>query len=306
VIRVKNNEDYTQAYQRLEGRLLERAGVAVRARMVKLPSGCVHVLEAGAGEPVLILHGGGGVGAEHIPLLARLSQRFRVILPDRPGHGLSEDFDYRCDLERANVAFVAALLDELGLERASLVGNSYGGLMAVQFSLAHPERVSKLVILSFFPGINRKLPLMMRLMVAPVLGALLARTVGRPTVENTRKFFKMLLVAHVDRMAEELVELEALHSRRHASSLSGMFREGFTVRGVRPRYIVGEALPRLSVPTVFVWGERDPFMPVEEARRVAARIPGAQFVLIPDAGHLVTSDQPLETAAYLERVLGDR
>jgi pimeloyl-ACP methyl ester carboxylesterase len=299
-----DSDPYAQAYRRLQGRLLERSGADVRSRFVKVPRiGRVHVLEAGAGAPVLILHGGAGVGAEHIPLLAGLSKRFRVVLPDRPGHGLSADFDYRCDLRRANVEFITALLDELGIQRAALVGNSYGGLMSVHFSLAHPQRVSKLVILSFFPGVDRKLPLMMRLMVAPILGAVLARTVGRPTVENTRRFFSQVIVAHIDRMPEELVELEALHSRRHNRSITGLFREAFTVRGFRPRYVVGEELSRLSVPTVFLWGEHDRFLPVDEGREVAARIPGTRFVVIPDAGHLVTSDQPIETATLLERAL---
>lgn len=296
---------YEELYERLQGQLLKRAGAEVTSRYVDLPQAGarVHLLEAGTGDPVVILHGGAGVGAEHIPLLAHLSRRFRVVLPDRPGHGLSGDFDYRRDLTQANVEFVAALLDELGIERAAIVGNSYGGLMAVQFAIAHPERVSRLVLLGFFPGIDRKLPALMRVTVVPVLGSLLGRIFGRPTVNNTRKFFSKLLVAHIERMPDELVELEALHSRRHGRSIAGLFREGFTVRGFRPRYLVGADLPKLAVPTFWLWGERDAFMPLDSARATAARIPGARFSVIPDAGHLPTTDQPAETARQLEHAL---
>jgi pimeloyl-ACP methyl ester carboxylesterase len=299
-------DGYRQTYSGLQRSLLDRSGVTVESRFVSLPNiGKIHVLEAGAGAPVLILHGGAGVGAEHIPLLTRLSKRYRVILPDRPGHGLSDDFDYRRDLRQANVELISGLLNALGIERAAVVGNSYGGLMAVQFALAHPERVSTLVPLSFFPGIDRKLPLMMRLMVAPILGAVLGATVGKPTVKNTRMFFSKLIVAHIDRMPDELVELEALHSGHHRRSIGSLFREGFTLRGFRSRYVVGPDLPRIAVPTVVLWGELDRFMSAEAGREMTARIPGARFELISDAGHCVTADQPIKTAAAVERALDE-
>lgn len=297
---------YADRYRTLQQQLLDRAGVEVRAGFVTLPSiGKIHLLEAGDGLPVLILHGGAGVGAEHIPLLASLSKRYRVLLPDRPGHGLSDDFDYRCDLRAANIAFIGSLLDALDIPRAALAGNSYGGLMAFHFALAHPERVTKLVPLGFSPGVTRPLPLMMRVVVAPVLGAVLGATIGRPTVKNLRTFFNKLIVARIDRMPAALLELEALHSRRHARSIGRLFREGFTLRGFRPRYLVEQQLPRLAVPMVWLWGDRDPFMSVDEARAMAARVPGARFEVIADAGHLVTSDQPIETAAALNRALAD-
>lgn len=294
--------DYAATYRRAQDALLRRYGVNAASRFVHLEriGSRVHLLEAGSGEPVLILHGGAGVGAEHIPIMARLAERYRVLLPDRPGHGLSDEFEYRGrDLRQANVEFVTALLDELRIDRAAIVGNSFGGLMAVCFALAHPERVAKLVVLSFFPGIDRRLPLMMRLMVTPVLGSLLGRTVGRPSEKNTRMFFSKLIVGHIDRMPDELVELETIHSRRHGRGIEGLFRAGLTPRGFRPRYVVGDELAQLEVPTVFVWGELDAFMTVEDGRRAAARIPGSRFVVIPDAGHMPSTDRPEETAALI-------
>ena len=299
-------EPYADSYGRLQGTLLERYGLAAQSKFVTLEriSTRIHVLEAGTGDPVVILHGGAGIGAEHIPVVARLARRFQVILPDRPGHGLSDEFDYRrVDLRQANVEFVTALLDELGIQRAALVGNSFGGLMALHFALAHPERVSKLIILSFFPGYDRKLPLMMRLIVMPVLGPLMGLTIGRPSLGNTRRFFSKMIVAHIDRMPEELVEMETLHGRRHQRSVGRLFHAGMTSRGFRPRYLVVDELRDLRVPTSVLWGEHDPFKTVEEGRAVASRIPGARFDVIPDAGHLPSTDQPEATADLLEREL---
>ena len=301
-------KNYVSKYGRLQAELLHRYGFDAASRFVQLQSipTRIHLLEGGSGDPVVLLHGGAGIGAEHIDVAARLSKRFRVIVPDRPGHGLSEAFDYkRCDLRQASVEFVGALLDELGLERAALVGNSFGGFMAVCFALAHPERVSKLVILGFFPGIDRKLPIMMRLMVTPVVGTALSLTVGRTSMSNTRRFFAQLIVAHIDRMPEELLELETLHSRRHQGSVSALFRAGINIRGFRSRYVVGDQLSHLKVPTTFLWGELDAFATVEQGRAAAGRVPGGRFVLIPDAGHLASCDQPEATARLLEQELHD-
>jgi pimeloyl-ACP methyl ester carboxylesterase len=301
-------EDYVNTYGRLQAELLHRYGFDAHSRFLPLKQipTRIHLLEGGSGDPVILLHGGAGIGAEHIDVAARLSKGFRVIVPDRPGHGLSDAFDYwRCDLRQASVEFIAALLDELGLERAALVGNSFGGFMAVCFALAHPERVSKLVILSFFPGIDRKLPIMMRLMVTPVLGTVMGLTIGRTSLNNTRRFFASLIVAHIDRMPAELLELETLHSLRHQRSISALFRAGLTIRGFRSRYVVGDQLAQLKVPTAFLWGELDAFATVEEGRAAAGRVPGGRFVVIPDAGHLASCDQPEVTARLLEHELSD-
>ena len=300
-------ETYEGQYSRLQASLFTRFGLAAKSRHLHLQGvpGRVHVWEAGSGESVLFLHGGAGIGAEHIGVVAQLAKHFRVIVPDRPGHGLSESFDYGGqDLREANVGFVASLLDALAIRRAALVGNSYGGFMALNFARAHPERVSHLVHLSFSPGLlDRKLPLMMRLMVMPVLGRVLGATVGRPSNKNTRMFFGKLIVAHVDRMPDELVRLETLHSRHHGTSIVSLFRAAITAGGFRQRYVMRDELPKIQVPTTFLWGERDAFMTVDQGRAAAALVPGARFEVIPDAGHMPSTDQPKATAGLIETAL---
>jgi pimeloyl-ACP methyl ester carboxylesterase len=107
----------------------------------------VHAIDAGQGDPVLFLHGGNSVAAGWIPLLALLSDRYRTLAPDRPGCGLTTKLDYSGVPFRAHaVEFVRDVMDALGLEVASLVGNSMGGYFALVFALAEPERVSKLVL----------------------------------------------------------------------------------------------------------------------------------------------------------------
>jgi pimeloyl-ACP methyl ester carboxylesterase len=305
VLVAREDDLYAERYRELEGRLFERAGLAARSRSVQLPAlGTIHLFEAGAGEPVILLHGGAGIGAEHIPVVALLARRFRVIVPDRPGHGLSDRFSYRgIDLRQANVDFVGALLDSLGLAKAALVGNSYGGYMALCFALARPDRTSRLVILSYAPGVDRALPAPLRVMVAPLVGWILGRTIGRPILANTRRFFAMLLVAQIDRVPPELLELETMHSKRHWDGIDELYRNAMTVAGWRRRYLLGAELPRLGVPTAVVWGERDACGSVDVGRRLAERIAGARFEVLPGAGHMPSTDAPGPCAAALERAL---
>lgn len=298
---------YSDTYRRLQVKLFDNSKLAAQTRFLDLEGvpGSIHLFEAGHGEPVVFLHGGAGIGAEHIPVVALLAKKFHVIVPDRPGHGLSDDFDYRGkDLRELNVAFVRSFLDALGIRRASLVGNSYGGFMALHFSLAHPERVARLIHLGFSPGLmGRRLPGMMRLMVTPVVGSLLGATVGRPSDKNTRMFFAKFIVAHVERMPGELVQLETLHSRRHATSIMSLFRAGIAIGGFRAKYVMRDELPNVRVATSFIWGERDAFMTAEEARAAAARVPDARFAIIPDAGHMPSTDQPEATASLIQAEL---
>ena len=104
-------------------------------------------------------------------------------------------------------------------------------------------------------------------------------------------------------MPDALVELETMHSERHARGIEGLFRAGLTVGGWRPRYLVGDKLSQIRVPTVVLWAARDAFMPVDEGRKTAERIPGARFEIIPDAGHLPCTDQPDATGLAIERAL---
>src|SRR5580693_5630993 len=126
---------------------------ALHEQTVNVAGKPIFVAEAGNGLPVVMLHGG-GPGAAGVSNYSRnidsLAEHFRVIVPDLPGYGRSskgvdgsDPFGYLADTIRA-------LLDALGIDRASLVGNSYGGACALRLALDTPERVDKLVLMG--PG----------------------------------------------------------------------------------------------------------------------------------------------------------
>lgn len=138
----------SERYRRLQTALLKSRRLPCTECDVDIaPLGLrAHVLEAGAGDPLLLVHGGNGVGAHWLPLMTRLTG-WRMIVPDRPGCGLTDGFLYDgVDMRAHGAAFVAGVLDALEVEAASIIGNSMGGYFALCFALAHPDRVRHLVL----------------------------------------------------------------------------------------------------------------------------------------------------------------
>jgi pimeloyl-ACP methyl ester carboxylesterase len=131
------------------GQVYERvlAGSSMRSRHVEVGGGGVHLLEKGAGPPVVLLHGTRDPAGFLLPLLNEL-QGVHAIACDRPGVGLSDPIDLPRDhyRERA-VEWLDRLLDTLELDTTTLVGHSGGGVWALWYALAHPDRVKRLVLL---------------------------------------------------------------------------------------------------------------------------------------------------------------
>lgn len=115
-------------------------------------------------------------GAFFAPLMAQFDDT-RMIAFDRPGYGLSDKFVYTKENIRHNASdVIGGVLDELGIERADLVGQSGGGYASIQFALAHPERVRRLILIGAIPNFpGSPLPVPFRLMTVPVLNQLLQR-----------------------------------------------------------------------------------------------------------------------------------
>ena len=178
----------TDAYRTAEQALLESHGVKAQSRYVQLshPPVRVRVLEMGAGDgpPVLLVHGLGGVAASWVPLMARL-EGFRLVAVDRPGSGLSDGFDFRdVDLRHHGVDMLTSVLDELGVERATIIGSSIGALMAMWLALERPDRVERLVLFAPPLVLNAGAPLFIRLMGIRFLARLAFRNPSPTSVDN--------------------------------------------------------------------------------------------------------------------------
>lgn len=280
------------------------AGASVCSRRVEVPGGGrAHLLEKGAGPPLVLVHGS-GVGAWFfLPLLEEL-EGVRAVAPDRPGSGLSDAVDLpRRRYDETGVAWLDRLLDALELDSAALLGHSAGGTLALRYALAHPDRVRQLVLIGppALPG--TRCPLPYRLMATPGVGDLLARVPpSRKSVLQFARFMgeretlsahpdlvDLFLVAQRDPLAVSAVRAEV---RVLVSPLALLSRSGWRRRS----RVRADEVRKLSVPTLLLWGEREPLGSVAVAQEVSELMLDARVQAL-RGGHAPWLGQPVQTAA---------
>jgi pimeloyl-ACP methyl ester carboxylesterase len=260
-----------------------------------------YLIERGDGHrPTILIHGGLSQASEWSLLAGRLPGR--VIIPDRPGCGLSYRIDYGrvADFRQAAVDWVLDLVDGIDVDRVDLVGNSLGGFFALAFALAHPERVHRLVAVGAAAGTHPEVPLFARLWGRPVIGPLIGRPISDPETFR-RRVLARLLVAHPERVPRDFITIAIAAATIPGSDRAAhtMLRTVTTLRGFNPKLLLGDDLPGLQVPTLFLWGDADAFAPPSRGQEVAARMPDARFVVLPDTGHLPQVDEPAMVAAAI-------
>jgi pimeloyl-ACP methyl ester carboxylesterase len=289
--------------------LLARHAPDTHVRRVRWSQGETQVLELGAGPPLLLVHGGGDGAFEWVPILPALARTRRVVAVDRPGHGLSDPFDYGgVDLLDHGRTFLGDILDSLELTRTDIAANSIGGLLSAAFASEVPDRVSRLVLAGAPPGVTREAPLPLRLMSLPLVGQPLGRLMmGNPTREGNRKFWGQLQVAHPERLEDAFLDVDVAHTRRNRDSILSLIR--CAGRLIRARLVLGDRWPMPRITTLFLQGEHDAFISrrAEQAwAAIAAEKPNVRVARIPGAGHLPWLDQPERVVAEIEGFLPTR
>jgi pimeloyl-ACP methyl ester carboxylesterase len=291
---------HTQAIEELYRRMLRAADV--HGRFVPRPSGRrVHVVEAGGGPPVVHLHGTNTSSLSHLMLPGRTAG-IRSYLVDRPGCGLSDPEGFRREEFREHaVRFVDDMLDALGLDAAHLVGASGGGIWATWYSLAHPERVRGLVMLGSVPTLpGGRVPVPLRMTATPVIGDLMVRAV-KPGRRMLLRMMASMGEAETILQHPDLLDSLVAGAQDPVATQANLaeLRALITPRGFRTSMrLSAEDLRRLTVPTLMIWGERDPVVPLVQARVVAAQIPHARLEALP-AGHVPQLGNPDRVAALL-------
>jgi pimeloyl-ACP methyl ester carboxylesterase len=230
----------------------------------------------GSGPPLLLTHGYSSTSAMWQGQIAALSKHHTLILWDMRGHGQS---DYPADplaySEALTVGDIAALLDTVGADNAIVGGLSLGGYMSLAFVRAHPERVRALLIIDTGPGFKKDE----------------ARDAWNKRAHETGDRFEREGLEVLKSLSRE--RSSVVH--RDASGLAGAARGMLTQRDAG----VIETLPHIKVPALVVVGADDtPFLAASDY--MAAKIPGAQKVVIPAAGHAANIDQP---QAFIDAVL---
>jgi 2-hydroxy-6-oxonona-2,4-dienedioate hydrolase/4,5:9,10-diseco-3-hydroxy-5,9,17-trioxoandrosta-1(10),2-diene-4-oate hydrolase len=286
-------------------RLFSRYGLALRSRIVELadPPLRVHVAESGSGDPLVLIHGSGMLGATFAPLMAELGG-WRLMAPDLPGFGLSDAHDYAGRGLRGHaVAQLLSLLDALALPRARLVGTSLGAMWALNLALEAPERVSGIVSLGVpavaLPGFRGD-PFFTAIST-PGLGALAAR-LRPPTTRTARRgMVNALGQGAVDRTPDEWFELVRRSMGMPGYPVAMRSHLRLAMRRGRPRAenVLGDSeLRRIATPVLFLWGESDVYGGPEIGRRAAREMPDARLETLP-GGHAVFLDDPVSCARHI-------
>ncbi len=266
---------------------------------VQTPLGDVALLRAGAGHPVVLLHGLGATKASFLPTVAALAGRFRVIAIDLPGFGDS--------VKPIGAAYdppffaraVAGVLDACGIERAHLVGNSMGGRVALETGFDFPDRVGRLALLAPSLAWLRERPL------APLVRAL-------PP--------ELGLLQLAPRGVVEGIVRSVVPGGREGWSAVGVdefLRSYLTPRGRAAFYAAlrniyleeperfWERLKELQGEALFVWGRQDRLVPIAFARHVRDALPAAEHLEL-DCGHVPQLEAPRGDARRDRRVLPAR
>jgi pimeloyl-ACP methyl ester carboxylesterase len=286
--------------------LLEQANVVAESRYVQAGQYRTHYLLAGDGAPLVLIHGAGGGGGNWYRVIGPLSKHFQLYAPDVVGFGLSDKpaFANRPlpEIVQVWIVFVRDFMEALGIERASLAGESLGGFLCGAFALAHPGMVNRLVLVDSL-GLGQ-LPLRYRLM-APFLWRFMSPR-SKPTRERTWAFLARVF-RDSRKLSDDFVEYAYLIGMQPEMQISsfGVMRKLGRSFSISREVLLTDRLGQIKPPTLIVWGEDDTTLPVAHARRAHEWIPGSELRIIPNCGHSPALEQPEEfTRVVVEFLLG--
>ena len=253
----------------------------------------------GRGPVLLLIHGITSSAASWDPVLEQLAMRFAVIAPDLLGHGESDKprGDYSLG---ASASLMRDLMLALGHERATIVGHSLGGGIAMQMAYQFPERVERLVLVSS-GGLGRQVTAALRAVALPAAEYVLPLLASRPLVNAGSK-----LVGWIDQiglrrgadmaaMAAGVASLRDIEARR---AFVHTARSVIDIAGQRVSAIDKLYLAE-AVPTLILWGDRDSIIPARHGIRAHDLLPGSRLRVFEGAGHFPHHEDPVGFATTL-------
>jgi len=264
----------------------------------------LHYVEAGPKDaPVLVLlHGFGSNTITWRATMDALAGEYRLIALDLLGFGYSARSTARVHTLRRRAAQVVGLLDHLGIARATLVGNSLGGAVALQCAWDHPDRVERLVLVDAVAGYDGRggTP-------SPLLGELLRRTpLGTILLANTfyddARFAKGLRAVYHD---PSRLQAETLAGYLAPYRVRGSAASLLAITATPPASDLPHAIAAIQTPTLIVWGRHDRLVPPRYAELLARDLPHNRLVWLEDCGHVPQEECPAEFVIHLRAFLSE-
>ena len=267
----------------------------IRSRYVMAGKVKTHYSETGHNGPPIVLCHGGGAGssgeAGFAALMIEMGKKFQVYALDSVGGFGDTDPNYPTpEGVQSRVDQLEAFIDALCLDPVYMSGNSQGAWVAAKYTLTHPDRVKKLLLvasatISGAMGLN-----------VPVTDGMRALRAYDGTPESMRRILEVL-VNDKSKVTDALVKLRNdAATRPGAREAFETFQKGMQRLtqdpNLRLKYEMNNTLPRLTLPTMFIWGVQDNFAPVDLGRQLEKLLPNIKFHYVDNAGHQVQNDQP--------------
>ena len=242
---------------------MEEKTISVRKGLfdIKLRTG-------GSGDPLLFLHGAGGLRGWD-PFLAELAKSYTVYAPSHPGYETSSGLDVIDDVIDLAI-YYNDFLDTIGLESTHVVGHSMGGMFAAEFAAISPHRVCKLVLVNAVGLWVDEHPVADFFAMTP--DELASALFHNPESDMAKAMFTM--------PQDEQAQLDAFLLRSQHLATAGKFLWPIPDKGLKKR------IHRISAPTHIIWGQSDGLAPVTYAQEFQQRIPGSQVSIMQGCAHM--------------------
>jgi len=263
---------------------------ADRSRFADVEGARVHYQEAGAASapPILLIHGFTASNFVWNDVLLPIAEAgFHVIAPDLVGSGFSEKPKHGEYTIEAQARMIVGLMEHLAIERATLVGSSYGGAVAATCALDYPARVGRLVLVDAVINDYAKRRNLLRLAASPLLGDLISplmlgsrRMVHQQmrngyALENRHLFDEKRMTAHHRPLRAANTQRAALRTLRRWDAAR-----------------IEEEAHRIEQPTLMIWGEVDPEIPLAHGRSLVEKIPDSRLIILSQCGHMPMEEYP--------------
>jgi pimeloyl-ACP methyl ester carboxylesterase len=264
----------------------------------------LHYVERGSGEPLVLLHGNGSMIQDFgsSGLISMASEKYRVIAFDRPGFGHSSRPRSRMWTPQAQADLIHEALQQMGIERAVVLGHSWGASVAAALALRHPEAVSGLVLASgyYFPSVRADV-VMLSGPAVPILGDIVSHTLA-PLISRAiwpllmRKIFGPAPIPRKFSGFPKAMAVRPSQIRASAEETAYMIPNAIVER---------EEYRALKMPVAIIAGQEDRLIPFDEqSARLHKEIAQSSLHRVPGAGHMVHQTAPLAVMSAIEQVDG--